>query len=188
MTETQKGKIILINGASSAGKSTLATAVHQRLPVPFLRFSFDLFIDGNSFPSDQIKSGEFSWKKMRPAVFSGYHRCWPALVSAGNNLIIDHIIEEESWVSDLIKLLAGYDVFLVGLHCSLEELERREIARGDRGKGDARRDLEVVHKYVTYDFELDAEDDLENNAQALIEAWQTRKSPSAFDQLREKYD
>ncbi|MFK7804537.1 MAG: chloramphenicol phosphotransferase CPT family protein [Anaerolineae bacterium] len=188
MTGIQKGKIIVINGASSAGKSTLATAVHQRLPVPFLRFSFDLFIDSDALPREQIQTGGVDWAEMRPRVFRGYHRCWPALAGAGNNLLIDHIIEEESWVADLTQLLAGYDVFMVGLHCSLEELERREIARGDRGKGDARRDLEVVHKYVTYDFKLDAQDDLESNAEALIEAWQTRKSPSAFDQLREKYD
>lgn len=183
MIETEKGKIILINGASSAGKSTLAAAVHKRLPIPFLRFSFDLFIEGKSLPSDQIKAGQFSWQQMRPAVFRGYHRCWPALASAGNNLLIDHIIEEESWVTDLIQLLAGYDVFIVGLHCSLEELERREIARGDRQQGDAQRDLEVVHQFVEYDLELNAENDLERNADLLIETWQRRKLPSAFDRL-----
>ena len=139
MSNVHNGKIILINGASSAGKSTLATAVHNKLDVPFIRFSFDLFIDSTAFPSAQIKAGAFSWREMRPAVFDGFHRCWPALAGAGNNLIIDHIIEQKSWIVDLTHLLAEFDVFCVALHCSLEELERREVARGDRGIGDAQK-------------------------------------------------
>lgn len=187
MDEAQKGKIILINGASSAGKSTLALAVHKQLPIPFIRFSFDLFIDSNVFPSEQIKAGAFSWHEIRPAVFDGFHRCWPALAGAGNNLIIDHIIEQESWIADLTRLLAGFDVFAVGLHCSLEELERREIARGDRGKGDARKDLEIVHKYTQYDLELNSEDDLEHNVQTLIYSWAQRTSPNAFQTMALEY-
>ncbi len=175
----QKGKIILINGASSAGKSTLAAAVRDQLPEPFLRFSFDLFIDSYALP----KVEKSAWRKIRPAVFAGYHRCWPALASAGNNLVIDHILEEKGWLHDLLNLLDGYDVFCVGLHCSLEELERREIARGDRGAGDARKDLEVVHKHIMYDLELNSEELLEQNVRGLVEAWQKRATLSAFDKM-----
>ena len=181
MNNDQSGKIILINGASSAGKSTLASAVHKKLDVPFLHFSFDLFIDSDVFPSEQIQSGKFLWREMRPTVFEGYHRCWPALAGAGNNLIIDHIIEQKSWIVGLTQLLKGFDVFCVALHCSIEELERREIARGDRGQGDARRDLEVVHKFMRYDLELNSENALEENVHTLIEAWHYRSEPSAFE-------
>ena len=183
MISSQNGKIILINGASSAGKSTLAAAVHKQLNVPFIRFTFDQFIDSNAFPSAQIRAGAFSWQEMRPAIFDGYHRCWPALAGAGNNLLIDHIIEQKSWIVDLTQMLNDFDVFCVALHCSIEELERREIARGDRGKGDARRDLEVVHKYTSYDLELNSEDALDDNVQTLIKAWTERARPSAFEQM-----
>lgn len=186
-TSNKKGSIILINGASSAGKSTLASAVHKTLDIPFIRFSFDLFIDSNVFPSEQIKAGIFSWQEMRPAVFEGFHRCWLAMAGAGNNLIIDHIIEQESWVIDLIHLLKDIDVYAVGLHCSLEELERREIARGDRGRGDARKDLEVVHQYMHYDLELNSEDSLESNVQTLIDAWRRRSQPGAFEKMGLSY-
>ena len=175
----QQGKIILINGASSAGKSTLAAAVRDQLPETFLRFSFDLFIDSYALP--KVEKSE--WQRIRPAVFAGYHRCWPALAGAGNNLVIDHIIEEQEWRDDLLDLLTGFDVFCVGLHCSLEELERRELARGDRGAGDARRDFESVHKFMIYDLELNSEEALENNVRLLVNAWQKRARPSAFDKM-----
>ena len=91
------GKIIIINGPSSSGKTTLALALQKQLDLPFIRFSFDLFIDHKAFPSEQIKSGKFSWERMRPSVFRGLHQCLPALATAGNTIIFDHIIETKAW-------------------------------------------------------------------------------------------
>jgi chloramphenicol 3-O phosphotransferase len=180
------GKIILINGPSSSGKSTLALALQKQLDIPFIRFSFDLLIEQKVFPSEQIKSGKFSWEQMRPSVFRGLHQCLPALATAGNNVIFDHIIETKAWLSELVSLLAGLDVFFVGLHCSLPELERREIQRGDRRRGEARQDFETVHRIPTYDLELHSEEPLEENIKALIRAWQERKRPSALDKMLEE--
>jgi chloramphenicol 3-O phosphotransferase len=180
------GNIILINGPSSSGKSTLALALQKQLDIPFIRFSFDLFIEQKVFPSEQIKSGKFSWEQMRPSVFRGLHQCLPALTMAGNNVIFDHIIETKAWLSELVSLLAGLDVFFVGLHCSLPELERREIQRGDRRRGEARQDFETVHRIPAYDLELNSEEPLEENVKALIQAWKERKRPSALDKMLEE--
>lgn len=90
------GKIIIINGPSSSGKTTLALALQRQLDRPFIRFSFDLFLDYQAFPSEQIRSGKFSWEQMRPSVFRGLHQCLPALATAGNNIIFDHIIETKA--------------------------------------------------------------------------------------------
>ena len=54
---TEPGKIILINGASSSGKSTLAFAVREQFDLPLLRFSFAPFLDGDILPLAQIKNG-----------------------------------------------------------------------------------------------------------------------------------
>ena len=87
------------------------------------------------------------------------------------------------WINDLVKLLSPYDVYFVGLHCSLPELERREIQRGNRRTGEARTDLETVHSFAPYDLELDSEDSLEGNVATLIEAWHHRRKPSVFDNI-----
>lgn len=179
------GKIIIINGPSSAGKTTLALALQRQLDVPFIRFSFDLFIDHKAFPSEQIKSGKFSWEQMRPSVFQGLHQCLPALATAGNNLIFDHIIETKAWLYELVSLISELDVFFVGLHCSLPELERRERQRGDRRPGEARQDYQTVHSIPSYDLELDSEQPLEENVTRLIQAWKERRPPSALDRMLE---
>jgi chloramphenicol 3-O phosphotransferase len=143
----EPGKIMLINGASSAGKSTLARALQQKLHEPFLHWSFDHLRESHALPMARIRDGELEWARMRPAVFDGFHRCLSALAGAGNNLIADHIIEQEHWLADLIQLLAPFDVFFVGVHCPLPELERRERQRGDRRPGEARRDFDRVHRF-----------------------------------------
>jgi len=179
------GKIIIINGPSSSGKTTLALALQEQLDIPFIRFSFDLFIDHKAFPSEQIKRGKFSWEQMRPFVFRGLHQCLPALATAGNNIIFDHIIETKAWLFELISLISGLDVFLVGLHCSLAELERREIQRGDRRPGEARQDFETVHIIPTYDLEIDSENPLKENVALLTQAWKERIYPSALEKMIE---
>ncbi|HVN15181.1 MAG TPA: AAA family ATPase [Anaerolineales bacterium] len=180
------GKIIIINGPSSSGKTTLALALQKQLDIPFIRFSFDLFLDHKAFPSEGIKNGKFSWEQMRPSVFRGLHQCLPALATAGNNIIFDHIIETKAWLYELVSLISKLDVFFVGLHCSLPELERRELQRGDRHRGEARRDLETVHSIPTYDLEIDSESPLEENVNYLIQAWIERKRPSALDKMIEE--
>ena len=177
------GRIILINGPSSSGKTTLALATQKRFDIPFLRFSFDLFLDNQALPMDQIRSGAFSWDSMRPSVFKGLHRCLPALANSANNLIFDHIIETKAWLHDLLQSVSDLDIFFVGLHCALPELERREMQRGNRRNGEARTDFETVHKITSYDLELDSQNAVEENAKRLIEAWKNRKRPGALDKM-----
>ncbi len=177
------GKIIIINGPSSSGKTTLALAAQKQFDIPFIRFSFDLFLDNKALPLDQIRSGAFSWDSMRPSVFHGLHQCLPALAKAGNNLIFDHIIESKFWLKDLLDAISDLDVFFVGLHCSLPELERREAERGNRRKGEARTDFETMHDITSYDLELNSENVLEDNVKLLIEACKKRQRPSARDKM-----
>ena len=130
MEENHVGKIILINGASSAGKSTLALALRERLEESFWHYSVDHFWDADVLPMARIRSGEFDWQMLRPGFFQGFHRSLPALAGPGNNLIVEHIVETRAWMVMLVELLAEFDVFFVGLHCPLPELARRERERG----------------------------------------------------------
>lgn len=166
------GKLILLNGASSAGKSTLARAVQSAAEIPLLRFSLDFFFFGEYLPTR--RDGPFAWPLMRPGLLRGYDDALAAFLRAGNDLVVDHIFETEAMYDHLIAALEGIDTFLVGVHCPLEELERRERARGDRRMGEARRDLETVHSFCTYDFEVDSTHAPEHNANLILEAWKLR--------------
>jgi chloramphenicol 3-O phosphotransferase len=179
----EAGKIILLNGASSAGKSTLARSLQQQLLEPFLHWSFDHLRDSNALPMARIRNGGLDWARMRPAVFEGFHRSLPAFAGAGNNLIVDHIIEQERWLADLVKMLAPFDVFFVGVLCPLPELERREEHRGDRRPGEARRDFDTMHRLTEYDLTIDATQPHEGNVAKLIRAWHARSRPTAFERM-----
>ncbi len=178
-----RGPVILLNGASSAGKSTLAQALQARLPAPFWHYSIDHLAAANVLPRARIDSGEFPWPGLREQFFEGFHNSIPALALAGNHLVVEHIVETRAWLNRLLQLLDGFDVFFVGVHCPLEELERRERARGDRRIGEARADFEVTHRFGVYDFECSSTEPAAAVATRLVEAWQARTAPSAFERM-----
>jgi chloramphenicol 3-O phosphotransferase len=176
------GRVILVNGASSAGKTTLCRALRSRIDAPFWHYSIDHF-RGDVLPWDRIKRGEFPWPDLRPAFFDGFHRCLPALAAAGNNLIVEYIVETPRWMSELVMLLSRCDVFFVGVHCPPGELDRRERLRGDRRPGEAQRDYPTVHAHCIYDLEIDGTRDADDNADAVIAAWRARRAPGAFGRM-----
>jgi chloramphenicol 3-O phosphotransferase len=176
--EALPGKIILLNGASSAGKSTLCRAIQAQIDEPFLHFSLDFFMFSHGvLPTRRDPDSPFAWKVMRPKLFAGYFGCLTALAAAGNNLVVDYIIETPEQWRQLSAALQPFDVFLVGLHCPLPELERREQQRGDRGTGDARRDIQTVHTFTAYDLEVDSGRSAVENAATIILAWKERTGP-----------
>ena len=59
---------------------------------------------------------------------------------------------------------------MVGLHCPLDELERRELARGDRRIGQAKADFATTHVHCEYDIELNGMDDLGTSEAGLVTA------------------
>lgn len=152
------------------------------MPTPFLRISSDHFAQALD-PRRTIEGPFAYWSTVRPRFFTGFHRGIAAFASAGNDLIVDHLIEFAAWRDELRELLAGFDVFLVGVHCTLEELERRELARGDRRLGEAREHIETdkVHDIGRYDMEIDSTGCApESLAKEVIAAWEQRATRCAL--------
>jgi chloramphenicol 3-O phosphotransferase len=177
------GKVILLHGASSSGKSTLARALQARIELPFLHYSIDSLRDSGVLPLARVSQGDFVWTDLRAPFFDGFHRSVAAFAEAGNNIILEHILDTPGWLEQLASLLAACDVFFVGIHCSVEELRRRELARGDRAKGSAEADYNLVHKGMRYDLELSSEDDLNDNVARLLEVWRNRPARGVFSEL-----
>lgn len=179
---TEKSQIIFLHGASSSGKSTLARALQDSLPIPFWHISIDHLRDSGVLPSQRFQSGEFSWKEAKPRFFEGYHKSLAAYAEAGNNLILEHILDGEGWFEQLVLLFAPFDVFFVALHCPPDILEQRERKRGDRPVGSALQDYHTIHAHRRYDLELQSLDPIGRNVQTLISAWKGRTGPSVFEQ------
>jgi chloramphenicol 3-O phosphotransferase len=79
-----------------------------------------------------------------------------AMARAGARVILDEVLlggaaAQQRWQ----KTLAGLDVLWVGVRCDAVVAAGREVARGDRVRGMAVSQAEVVHNGVVYDVEVD---------------------------------
>ena len=178
--------VIFLNGVSSSGKTSIAKALQSRLPDPYLHMQLDSFED--MVPDRYDEAGAFAWEVMFPNLLSGFHHSIAALASAGNNLIVDHVmVYREGWHSSLIEcayLLMPFRAYLFGVQCDLAELERREIARGDRFIGTAARQFAPVHHYGTYDLQVDTTHNSAQTCATQILEFVAINEPRAFHKLR----
>jgi chloramphenicol 3-O phosphotransferase len=172
--------IIFLHGASSSGKSTVARALQARIEKPFWYISIDHLRDSGCVPMLRFRNGDFRWSEARKAFFDGFHASIGAYASAGNNLIIEHIIDDPLWIEPLKKQFVGHDVLFAAVHCSLDLLVERELTRGDRPLGSAKWDFENIHRERKYDIELQSEDGTEFNVAAILAAWRSGVRSSEF--------
>ncbi len=110
-------QIIFLHGASSSGKSTIARVLQSVIEKPFWHISIDHLRDAGVLPTERFKSGEFAWRDVRRAFFDGFHSSLRAYADAGNDLILEHILDTDGWLDDLRRLLSEHDVFFVAVHC-----------------------------------------------------------------------
>ena len=192
--ETRLPDVILLNGTSSAGKSSLTLALQARLP--FVRMGIDDFIYERApvgwfgapegfqrVPRDGAMVMEYGAEALK--LWRAYHRSVRVCVAEGLRVVVDDAIITRELLDDWVSALADVDVFFVGVHCAPEELTLREIARRDRGTGVALASIKRVHAHAIYDLEVDSTSTPSSALAAqIIDAMQTRRGPGAFERLR----
>jgi chloramphenicol 3-O phosphotransferase len=180
------GRIIFLNGTSSSGKTTISRKLQERLPEPWMYYSLDgLF---HLYPERIWKTPNeedvIVLRRLIPIVVSGFHRAAGGLAAAGNNLIVDHVLENPAWLSECLDQWTGSDVFFVGVKCPLDELERRETERGDRAPGLARYQFDRVHAHGVYDVEVDTSVlDVDSCVDRIMDTLNQWQVPGAFASL-----
>ena len=166
--------IIMLVGVSSAGKSSLAKALQVILAEPYLHFNVDHLMEMvpvwcvEEEPCEvPPEHGGFWWRTDEQStqftqvgaygrhVIHGIHRAVGALADFGLNLIVEDVLYEPEWLDDYVEVLKSHRVLLVEVVCPLSELERRERERGDRTEGQARGDLQIIHRARSYDLVVD---------------------------------
>jgi chloramphenicol 3-O phosphotransferase len=177
------GTIVFLNGASSAGKTSIARAFQQFVDVPYMYVAVDLFLQ--AVPMRYWESSNLG--AINPtfaAIVSGFHHSLAALARAGNNLVVDHVLQEEAWWYECADLLTPLRTVLVRVFCPLDELERREAARGDRARGLARFQFNRVYHDTLYDLMVDTSHASVVECAAQIAAYVRADSPaSAFGRV-----
>jgi chloramphenicol 3-O phosphotransferase len=176
-TQRMPATLIVLNGASSSGKSSIARALQELWPRPLLVTGLDTFIVAwpskfttlvgeNGSPTEQtvglrivpgrgpdpsriLESGEQFTLLMRLA-----HRAWASLSEGGIDQVVDHVLFEAHLRLDALEVLSN--AFWVGVMCDIDELIRREAQRGDRLIGFASGTSAMAHEGMTYDLVVDS--------------------------------
>jgi chloramphenicol 3-O phosphotransferase len=188
---TTPGTIVMLNGTTSSGKSSILSRLQAMLDGPFLDAGIDKFIW--MLPERYLNQREL-WDTvlghaayagpLGRRLFSGMHHAIAALSRAGNHVLADHVLVEPEWVRECASLFYDLPAYLVGVRCSLHVAEQRERDRADRTLGQARKQFELAHAHAAYDLEIDTSlATPEACAQQICEYLASGAQPSAWRRL-----
>lgn len=144
-------KIIILNGPSSSGKSTLASTLQKYIKdkknEEYGKTSIDDFL--------KMSANEVIYEDDVFEISSKL--CMNAIEMLGphQGVIIDHVITSERIFKQLIDALRLYDIYLIHVTCPLFELERREKERKNRCLGSAEASYQYLFPKTGYDLTVD---------------------------------
>jgi len=172
----EKGKVIILDGCPSSGKTTIAEEIQASIGDPYLYAGIDTFVhmipeNWISFSSElnKVKGIEFIFSTdeggksmiklgVNPTVeklVRGYVNAIKGLAEAGNNVIADGVITKKEWFDYIKETFDDLTTCYVGLYAPLEVLEKRESARWDLD-GQARGHFKEVYELQKeYDLFID---------------------------------
>ncbi len=184
------GKVIVLNGASSSGKTSILSQLQGLLVEPYLNLGIDKFIW--MLPKryldrplwDDVLGLATESGAMGSRLFSSMHKVIQLLSLEGMNVVADHVMVEPEWVEECARLFSPLPAYFVGVQCPLEVLIQREFARKDRTLGQAEAQFPLVHKDIIYDLVVDTSLlSIEECALKIKEYIDLREPPNAFRQL-----
>jgi len=174
-TVAPAGTVIVLNGPSGSGKSSIQKAF-QNLMMPnlWVKVGIDNLFD-SPMPDINLENLSF-WQSPNPIrwveeshdadsnkvitllvgeqgkkVAYAMNSAIAAYAQNGCNVIVDYIAYDQDWLRDLEQKLAGFKTYYVAVEIPLEILEQREEARGTSPKGHARSHYATVYGDKKYD-------------------------------------
>lgn len=190
------GSVIVLNGPSSSGKTTLAAALRRRFAAAgecwfvyamddyFAKVPFDWVTAGKHIGAHaedgvvlEIVDGAFRMRlgPIGRRVLAAWRGAVGSAARAGLNVIADDVVlTEAEWRAWQVEL-DGLDAHWVRVHIALDVLEARERDRSDRMPGHARAQYEDSYRYPAYDAEVDTGTlDPDAAAAAVLAGWRSR--------------
>ncbi len=200
------GRVILLNGTSSAGKTTVARMIQQLRPDPIQHIALDQFRDGlpdrfrglnspDGTPGARglnvvpVHTPEGSGTAVRLGdvgrrMLTGMRHAVAAFVNAGNDAVVDDMQLDPNFLSDYLTALSGIEVIFAAIRCDLATLRQRETERPGRFPGTAAVHFHSTHSGCLYDVEVStATMSPRQCAEAILVAERNPPNPRAFEQL-----
>jgi chloramphenicol 3-O phosphotransferase len=181
--DTYSGKIIILNGPSCSGKSSIQKEF-QALMMPHLwvKVGIDTFFDGvmpditpdnmsywqsknsirwveESQDTDSNKIITLCIGSQGSKVAYAMNTAIAAYAQNGCNVIVDYIAYDQKWLKDLERKCSDFMTYYVAVKIPLEILEQREEVRGTSPKGHARNHYYSVYGDMKYNLVVNSSTD-----------------------------
>lgn len=172
------GRVVFLNGTSSAGKTSLAQAIQEESDTPFVYWGIDTLFqlvppkwgggldgplsrvgfwydrtgtDEDGTPFVVVRHGPVGRRMLESGCVAA-----AAFARGGDDVVIDEMLLTPDLLPVWRKALDGLDVLWVGVMCPLAVVEEREATRPRGVKGLGRGHLRTVHGHgARYDMTVD---------------------------------
>ena len=150
----EKGRIIFLNGVTSAGKTSIVEAIQDRDDVFFHVVANDLFQEmvGEKFLRENY------WKYLSEVIIMMYHTA-KLFSDMGKNVLIDGILVEREEIrphyQQLVEILKDNPLDIVEVYCPLDICRKRNMIRGDRYESQSEEQYELMAQNIKYSMRVD---------------------------------
>ena len=149
-----KGRIIFLNGVTSAGKTSIVEALQERDDIFFYVVANDLFQEmiGDKYLRENY------WKYLSEVIIMMYHAA-KLYSDMGKNILIDGMLVEREEITphyqQLLEILKNNPLDLVEVYCPLDVCRKRNIVRGDRYENQSDEQHKLMAKNIEYTLRVD---------------------------------
>ena len=156
-------EVIVLNGASSSGKTSIARCLQGLVRTPWLLLGIDDLI--RAVPDQGIEDGTLlhigrdglvevgpGWRSLEASWYAGI----ATIATCGTGVIVDEVFLDGGRGQERLRsALRGRRVLWVGVTCGRDVGRAREARRPDRVAGQFESQAAVVHEGVAYDLTVD---------------------------------
>ena len=150
----EKGRIIFLNGVTSAGKTSIVEALQDQEDIFFYVVANDLFQEmiGERYLQENY------WKYLSEVIIMMYHTA-KLYSDMGKNVLIDGILVEREEIKphyhQLLEILKNNPLDIVEVYCPLDICKQRNRIRGDRYETQSQEQYELMAKNIKYSVRVD---------------------------------
>ncbi|MDO3410599.1 AAA family ATPase [Saccharibacillus sp. CPCC 101409] len=162
----KQGIIVLFNGTSSSGKTSISTKLMSQKKILFHHLSIDDFFNNyNNFVNNKLPNElpreidpQVVSQIVDDSILNMYYSTIKLFSEMGLNVIVDTVMDNDKRFNQCLDVLSEQPTLFVGVLCSKEELMRREQIRGNRNIGLASSQYDNVYRFNEYDLEINTEE------------------------------
>lgn len=150
----EKGRIIFLNGVTSAGKTSIVEVLQSQEDIFFYVVANDLF---QEMVGENYLRADY-WKYLSEVIIMMYHTA-KLYSDMGKNVLIDGILVEREEIKphyhQLLEILKDNPLDIVEVYCPLDVCRQRNIIRGDRYETQSLEQHDLMAENIKYSVTVD---------------------------------